>query len=117
MICGWLGLADKRWPPDPYALLGLTPENCAGPRIEQQVQERVAKLRLYQLSPPAEATEAMHRVAQAYIQLLDQHCSPAQAVAAPPKPAVPVEAPKPPAEPPAVPAPRPSGETAVAQQT
>jgi hypothetical protein len=74
MICTWLGLADKRWPPDPYALLGLTPGECDGPRIETRVQERMAKLRCYQLSHPDEATEGMNRVAQAFIALVEKHC-------------------------------------------
>ena len=73
MICTWLGLADKRWPPDPYALLGLAPGDCDGPSIEKRVQERMAKLRCYQLSHPEEATEGMNRVAQAFIALIEKH--------------------------------------------
>src|SRR5438132_7631223 len=92
MICLWLGLAGKQWPPDPYALLGLNAAECDAPKIEQRVQERMAKLRCYQLSHPDEATEAMNRVAQAFIALVERHCPRPEASAAPteslaPKPA------------------------------
>lgn len=99
MICIWLGLADKRWPPDPYALLGLTPADCTGGKIEQRVQERMAKLRCYQLSHPEEATEGMNRVAQAFIVLVERHSprpEPRAAVLQPPPPTQ-VPAPAPPA--------------------
>jgi hypothetical protein len=113
MICIWLGLADKRWPPDPYALLGLAPAECTGARIEKRVQERMAKLRCYQLSHPEEATEAMNRVAQAFIALVERHGQRPEARAAAVQP--------PPSTQSAAPAPLASGpstlnETAVAQQ-
>jgi hypothetical protein len=113
MICTWLGLADKRWPPDHYALLGLTPGECDGPRIETRVQERMAKLRCYQLSHPDEATEGMNRVAQAFIALVEKHC-PRPEVSRPSAPALP------PAAPPAdkrIPHPLALGDTAVGKQT
>jgi hypothetical protein len=122
MICTWLGLADKSWPPDPYALLGLSPAECDAPTIEKRVHERMTKLRCYQLSHPEEATEGMNRVAQAFIYLVEQHCP-----RTPPKPPPPPKAaPAPPAaaEPPRVAAPatpppvrRVGGDTAIAQQT
>jgi hypothetical protein len=92
MIGTWLGLPEKRWPPDPYALLGLKPDECNAQRIEEKVQERMAKLRCYQLSHPAEATEGMNRVAQAFIFLVEQHCPRVEAkqpAPAPPPPAPP----------------------------
>ena len=114
MICGWLGLADKRWPPDPYALLGLSAEQCDAPLIEKRVHERMCRLRGYQLLHPEEATEGMTRVAQAYITLIERHSS-GQA----PKPAVPPP-PAAAAPEPAIPLPalkRGSDDTAIAQKT
>jgi hypothetical protein len=87
IICNWLGLADKRWPPDPYALLGLTAAECNRTRIEERVHERMAKLRSYQLSHPDEATEGMNRVAQAFITLVERHGASAAAPSAPAPPA------------------------------
>jgi len=69
ILCNWLGIMD--WPPDHYALLGLKPGEGNASCIEQHVQERMAKLRCYQLSYPDEATEGMNRVAQAFICLTD----------------------------------------------
>ncbi len=69
ILCKWLGIVS--WPPDHYALLGLQPGEGDVARIEQQVQERMARLRCYQLSHPEEATEGMNRVAQAFICLTD----------------------------------------------
>ena len=69
ILCNWLGIAN--WPPDHYTLLGLKPGEADPARIEHQVQERMAKLRCYQLSHPEEATEGMNRIAQAFIQLTD----------------------------------------------
>src|SRR5207249_1460504 len=43
--------------------------DCA--RIEQQVHERLARMRCYQCSHPGPATEAMNRLAQAFICLTD----------------------------------------------
>src|SRR5262249_51274539 len=70
-ICAWLGLPTGQWPPDHYALLGLTPGEGDVIRIDHQVQERLAKLRCYQLSHPDQATEAMNRLAQAFLCLTD----------------------------------------------
>ena len=84
LICNWLGLAEKGWPPDPYALLGVTPAECDAPKLELRVQDRMKKLRCYQLSHPEEATEGMNRVAQAFISLVERHGT--SAVAAPPPP-------------------------------
>lgn len=64
LLCNWLGLSA--WPPDHYALLGLTPDADVS-HIERQVHDRMCKLRCYQLSHPEEATEGMNRVAQAFI--------------------------------------------------
>lgn len=72
LLCSWLGLADKHWPPDHYALLGLKLGDCDLGVIEQRVQERMARLRDYQLAHPEEATEGMNRVAQAFIFLMEQ---------------------------------------------
>jgi hypothetical protein len=70
-ICTWLGLPPGHWPPDHYALLGLKPGEGDVVRIDQHVQERLAKLRCYQLSHPDQATEAMNRLAQAFLCLTD----------------------------------------------
>src|SRR5436309_2710227 len=69
ILCNWLGI--EGWPPDHYALLGLKPGEGDALRIEQRVQERMAKLRCYQLAHPEEATEGMNRVAQAFICLTE----------------------------------------------
>jgi hypothetical protein len=69
ILCTWLGLTTKDWPPDHYTLLGLKPDDVDLARIEQCVQERMARLRCYQLSHPEEATEGMNRLAQALICL------------------------------------------------
>jgi hypothetical protein len=125
LICTWLGLADKRWPPDPYALLGLTPEQCDAATIETRVQERMTRLRGYQLLHPLEATEGMTRVAQAYIVLVERHGSRPAPKPEPP-PATAPTAPAPSVDPPsasesgkapAVVKPRSLSDTAVVQQT
>ena len=72
LLCTWLGLADKNWPPDHYALAGLKLGDCDLKIIEQCVQERMARLRNYQLADPEEATEGMNRLAQAFIFLMEQ---------------------------------------------
>jgi hypothetical protein len=71
MICGWLGLPEDCWPPDHYTLLGLSANESDKKRIEQQVHERLTKVRCYQCSHPEQATEAMNRLAQAFICLSD----------------------------------------------
>jgi hypothetical protein len=71
LLCSWLGLPTKDWPPDHYTLLGLSAGEVDLQRIERHVQERMAKLRCYQLSHPEEATEGMNRLAQAFISLTE----------------------------------------------
>jgi hypothetical protein len=66
LIAKWLGLPPGVWPPDHYALLGLTPGETNLAKIEQHVHERMARVRSYQLSCPELATEAMQRLAQAF---------------------------------------------------
>jgi hypothetical protein len=70
-IFTWLGLPAGAWPPDHYTLLGLNPGEKDVARIEQHVHDRLAKLRCYQLSHPDQATEAMNRLAQAFMCLTD----------------------------------------------
>jgi hypothetical protein len=65
-ICTWLGLPPGSWPPDHYTLLGLPPGEPDVERIEHQVHERLTRLRCYQLSNPALATEAMTHLAKAF---------------------------------------------------
>ena len=72
LLCNWLGLAEKHWPPDHHALLGLQRGDSDGAIIEQRVHERMAKLRGYQIVHPEEATEGMNRLAQAFIVLMEQ---------------------------------------------
>jgi hypothetical protein len=94
IICSWLGLTDTRWPPEPYALLGLAQEDCNVSSIERRVHERMTQLRGYQLLHPEEATEAMTRVTQAYIVLIERHGSRSETKPSPP-PAAPPRAPSP----------------------
>ena len=69
ILCTWLG--TTAWPPEHHVLLGVDPGETDGQRIERQCQERMAKLRCFQLSHPEEATEGMNRVAQAFISLTE----------------------------------------------
>src|SRR4051794_9833696 len=71
LIRAWLGLSADAWPPDHYTLLGLPPGEADTLRIEQRVQERLARVRSYQLSHPTAATEAMNLLAQAFCCLTD----------------------------------------------
>lgn len=71
LICSWLGLAPGDWPPDHYRLLGLEPGEADVDRIEQQVHQRLESVRRYQLLHPEAVTEAMNRLAQAYVCLTD----------------------------------------------
>jgi hypothetical protein len=66
LIATWLGLPPGPWPPDHYTLLGLPARETNQQRIEQQVHERLMRVRSYQLSNPELATEAMKRLAQAF---------------------------------------------------
>ncbi|MBM4068561.1 MAG: hypothetical protein FJ271_06400 [Planctomycetes bacterium] len=70
-ICKWLGLPTDSWPPDHYSLLGLKSGEGDVALIEQHAHDRLAKLRCYQLSHPEQATEAMNRLAQAFMCLSD----------------------------------------------
>jgi hypothetical protein len=71
LICSWLQLPAGSWPPDHYTLLGLAFGEADVAHIEQQVHERMAKVRCYQLPHPDAATEAMNRLAQALLCLTD----------------------------------------------
>jgi hypothetical protein len=71
LICSWLGLPPESWPPDHYALLGLSLGEGDVEKIEEHVHERLMKVRRYQLSHPDQATEAMNRLAQAFTCLTD----------------------------------------------
>ena len=71
LICTWLGLSSKTWPPDHYTLLGLPAGESNAERIEQNVQHRMERVRRYQLTNPEAATEAMNRLAQAFVCLSD----------------------------------------------
>ncbi|HKB42673.1 MAG TPA: hypothetical protein VKD72_39960, partial [Gemmataceae bacterium] len=70
-ICAWLGVPPDLWPPDHYTLLGLPPGESSAERIEQHVQQRIECVRRYQLTNPEAATEAMNRLAQAFVCLTD----------------------------------------------
>jgi hypothetical protein len=71
LICSWLGLPPGEWPPDHYRLLGLEPGEGDPQRIEQRVHQRLDAVRRYQMMHPEQATEAMNRLAQAYVCLSD----------------------------------------------
>lgn len=71
LICSWLGLPPDGWPPDHYRLLGLEPGESDPERIEQRVHERLEMVRRYQLIHPEQVTEAMNRLAQAFVCLTD----------------------------------------------
>src|SRR5262245_46294192 len=71
LICQWLGLPGTTWPPDHYTLLGLRPDEASTARVEQRVQEQVARIRGYQIAHPEQATAAMNRLAQAFACLTD----------------------------------------------
>jgi len=70
-IFEWLQIPARTWPPDHYVLLGLQPGESDISLIEQQVHERMERVRVYQLANPEPATEAMNRLAQALICLTD----------------------------------------------
>ena len=71
LICEWLGLPAGTWPPDHYRLLGLEPGESDPERIEKLVHERLDAVRHYQMMHPEQATEAMNRLAQAYVCLTE----------------------------------------------
>src|SRR5260370_14786055 len=70
-ICTWVGIADATWPPDHYHLLGLEVGEPNIERIEEQVHGRLEAVRRYQLTNPDLATEAMNRLAQAFVCVTD----------------------------------------------
>src|SRR5262245_26251119 len=72
LICTWLKLPSKTWPPDHYTLLGLKPGETDAARIERHVQMRMEWVRVYQLAHPDQVTEAMTRLAQAFDCLRNQ---------------------------------------------
>jgi hypothetical protein len=71
LICSWLGLEPREWPPDHYRLLGLPRGEDNTSLIEQRVHERLDKVRCYQMMHPEQATEAMNRLAQAFMCLTE----------------------------------------------
>src|SRR5205814_1727590 len=71
LICTWLGLPPGDWPPDHYRLLDVPPNEADAARIEHQVHQRLEAVRRYQLLHPELVTEAMNRLAQAYVCLTD----------------------------------------------
>lgn len=71
MICSWLGLPPDCWPPDHYRLLGLDVGEGDVALIEQRVHQRLDSLRRYQMMYPEQATEAMNRLAQAFVCLTE----------------------------------------------
>jgi hypothetical protein len=71
LVSSWLQLPHVDWPPDHYSLLGLKQGEADIARIEQQVYERMEKVRRYQLTHPELATEVMNRLAQALVCLTD----------------------------------------------
>jgi hypothetical protein len=72
LICSWLKLPGKSWPPDHYTLLGLKPGEADAARIERHVQMRMEWVRAYQLAHPEQVTEAMTRLAKAFDCLSNQ---------------------------------------------
>src|SRR5437763_4898092 len=71
LICSWLGIPADTWPPDHYRLLGLEPGEPDPNLIEQRVHQRLDAVRRYQMLHPEQATEAMNRLAQAFICLTE----------------------------------------------
>jgi hypothetical protein len=69
LICTWLGLPAGTWPPDHYILLGLKPGENDQNLIEERVHQRLDTVRRYQMIHSDEATEAMNRIAQAFVCL------------------------------------------------
>jgi hypothetical protein len=71
LICSWLGLPPGEWPPNHYTLLGLSPGECDLHLIEMRVHQRLDAVRRYQMCHPEPATEAMNRLAQAFVCLTE----------------------------------------------
>jgi hypothetical protein len=112
LICSWLGLPADAWPPDHYRLLGLSPGEGDVALIEQRVHQRLDAVRRYQMMHPEQATEAMNRLAQAFVCLTEPAAKKAydQSLPGVPRPTPPpLPAPFPPPPPPPVPATPPAG--------
>jgi hypothetical protein len=108
LICQWLHLPPESWPPDPYRLVGIEPAALTHALLEERVQERIQIVRRYQLVHPDECTEAMNRLAQAYVSLAVSQQQPVAAIPAPVVgPSIPLESllPPPPAPAPTAPSP------------
>lgn len=112
-ICSWLKIAAEPWPPDHYTLVGLLPGESDAARIERHVRERHELLMRYQLTHPEQVTEALNRLAQAFVCLTDPAAKRVYDAAllgkplppaAPPAPAAPPVAASPAAPAPAAPA-------------
>jgi hypothetical protein len=71
LICTWLGLPAEEWPPNHYRLLGLEAGESDTHLIEQRVHQRLDAIRRYQMMHPEAATEAMNRLAQAFVCLTE----------------------------------------------
>jgi len=71
LLTNWFGLTTDDWPPDHYRLLGLAPGESDLALIEKRVHERLDEVRRYQVAYPEPATEAMNRLAQAFVCLSD----------------------------------------------
>jgi hypothetical protein len=71
LICSWLKIPSEPWPPDHYTLVGLQRGEADGTRIERHVRERHELLLRYQLTHPEHVTEALNRLAQAFVCLTD----------------------------------------------
>ncbi len=69
VIANWLQVPVDPWPPDHYTLLGLKKGEEDLDTIEEKAQERLELVRRYQLLHPEPATEAMNRLAQAFVCL------------------------------------------------
>lgn len=70
-IATWLSVPPEPWPPDHYTLLGLPRGEGDSARIERHVHDCLEKVRRFQLAHPEQATEAMNRIAQAFVCLMD----------------------------------------------
>jgi hypothetical protein len=71
LICSWLELPPGTWPPDHYRLLGLQAGEENAEVIERHVHERLDTVRCYQITHAELTTEAMNRLAQAFVCLTD----------------------------------------------
>jgi hypothetical protein len=71
LLRSWLGLPGGPWPPDHYALIGLSPGRSDPEEVERLVLDRMARLRSHQLLHPELVTEGMNRLAQALVCLTD----------------------------------------------